>query len=169
MASELPGPATGRGVNGRDASAPHQMAAPARTERATSPPPPAPPGDAGAPARTTPAETEPDARFTFANERTFLAWHRTALALVVAGLAIVQLLPPFPGVRFGRHLLALPLIALGGGLSVGSYLEWTRHQRALRRNQPMGTSVLPRILAVAITALALGAALLSLLASGTGK
>ena len=34
-------------------------------------------------------ETEPDARFTFANERTFLAWHRTALALVVAGLAIV--------------------------------------------------------------------------------
>ena len=32
--------------------------------------------------------TEPDARFTFANERTFLAWSRTALALVVAGLAI---------------------------------------------------------------------------------
>ena len=37
-------------------------------------------------------ETEPDPRFTFANERTFLAWHRTALALVVAGLAIVQFL-----------------------------------------------------------------------------
>ena len=42
--------------------------------------------------------TEPDPRFTFANERTFLAWSRTALALVVAGLGIVQLLPPFPGV-----------------------------------------------------------------------
>ena len=45
--------------------------------------------------------TEPDPRFTFANERTFLAWSRTALALVVAGLGIVQLLPPFPGVRWG--------------------------------------------------------------------
>ena len=31
---------------------------------------------------------EPDPRFTFANERTFLAWLRTALALVVAGVAV---------------------------------------------------------------------------------
>jgi hypothetical protein len=53
---------------------------------------------------------EPDARFTFANERTFLAWHRTALALVVAALAIIQLLPPFPGMPSGRHLLAVPLM-----------------------------------------------------------
>jgi uncharacterized membrane protein YidH (DUF202 family) len=45
--------------------------------------------------------TEPDPRFTFANERTFLAWSRTALALVVAGLGIVQLLPPFPRVPAG--------------------------------------------------------------------
>ena len=43
---------------------------------------------------------EPDARFTFANERTFLAWSRTGLALIVAGLGIVQLLPPFPGVSW---------------------------------------------------------------------
>jgi putative membrane protein len=116
-----------------------------------------------------PVEHEPDARFTYANERTFLAWHRTALALVVAGLAIVQLLPPFPGIPFGRHLLAVPLIVLGGVLSVGSYLEWTRHQRAMRRGEPLGTSVLPRILAIAITALALTAALLTLLAPGPGE
>jgi putative membrane protein len=109
-------------------------------------------------------DREPDARFTFANERTFLAWHRTALALVVAGLAIVQLLPAFPGIPYGRLLLALPLIALGGGLSVASYREWSRHQRALRRGAPVTPSLLPRILAVAITLLALVAALLSLLA-----
>lgn len=107
-------------------------------------------------------ETEPDARFTFANERTFLAWHRTALALVVAGLAIVQLLPPFPNVPLGRHLLAIPLIVLGGGLSIGSHVEWTRRQRALRRGEPMPRSVLPRVLAVSITALAVVATAMSL-------
>ena len=60
------------------------------------------------------AGTEPDPRFTMANERTFLAWNRTALALVAAGLGIVQLLPPFPGVPFGRHMVGVPLIVLGG-------------------------------------------------------
>ena len=113
-------------------------------------------------------EAELDARFTFANERTFLAWHRTALALIVAGLAIVQFLPPFPGVPFGRHLLAVPLITLGGGLSVASYREWTRNQRALQRGDPVGPSLLPRVLAVAITLLAVAAVLLSLLAPAAG-
>jgi putative membrane protein len=115
------------------------------------------------------SETEPDARFTFANERTFLAWHRTSLALVVAGLAIVQLLPPFTGIPFGRRMLALPLIILGGVLSTGSYLEWTRHQRALRRGAPLGRSVLPKLLAIAITLLALIAGILTLLATGSER
>lgn len=121
------------------------------------------PADRARPAADAESESEPDARFTFANERTFLAWHRTALALIVAGLAIVQLLPPFPGVPLGRHILAIPLIVLGGVLSVASYLEWMRHQRALRRGEPMGTSLLPRVLAIAITALAVAAVVLSLL------
>jgi inner membrane protein YidH len=113
-------------------------------------------------------EDEPDARFTFANERTFLAWHRTALALVVAGLAIIQLLPPFPGIPWGRHLLAVPLITLGGVVSVASYLEWARDQRALRQGDPLPPSRLPRILAVAITGLSVVAATLALLAPTTG-
>jgi putative membrane protein len=109
--------------------------------------------------------TEPDARFTFANERTFLAWNRTALALVVAGLAIVQLLPPFARVPWGRHLIAVPLIVLGAVISVASYLEWRRDQRALRRGEPLPPSALPRILAGSITAMAVLAAVLVILSA----
>ena len=98
--------------------------------------------------------TEPDPRFTFANERTFLAWSRTALALVAAGLAIVQLLPPFPGVPAGRHLLGVPLIALGAVLAIVAYAEWVRNQRALRRGEPLPLSVMPWVLAAAITGMA---------------
>ena len=101
-----------------------------------------------------PGETEPDVRFTLANERTFLAWNRTALALVVAGLGIVQLLPPFPRVPWGRHVLGIPLIALGAVVSVAAYLEWRRTQKALRRREPMPQSVLPRILVGTITGVA---------------
>jgi putative membrane protein len=109
--------------------------------------------------------TEPDPRFTFANERTFLAWSRTALALVVAGLAIVQLLPPFPGVPAGRHLLGVPLIVLGAVLEVVAYAEWVGNQRALRRGEPLPRSVMPWILAATITGMALISAVVLLLSA----
>jgi putative membrane protein len=108
---------------------------------------------------------EPDPRFTFANERTFLAWSRTALALVVAGLGLVELLPPFPGVPAGRHLLGVPLIALGAVLAVAAYAEWVRSQRALRRGQPLPQSVLPWILAATITVIAVIAAIVLLISA----
>ena len=108
---------------------------------------------------------EPDPRFTFANERTFLAWSRTALALVVAGLGVVQLLPPFPGVPAGRHLLGVPLIALGGVIAVAAYVEWGRSQRALRRGEPLPRSILPWILAATVTAIAVIAAVVVLVSA----
>jgi inner membrane protein YidH len=118
-----------------------------------------------APAAGAPDGTEPDARFTFANERTFLAWTRTALAFVVAGLGIVQLLPPFPGVPWGRHLLGVPLIALGAVIAVVAYVQWTRNQRALRYSEPLPRSLLPRVLAVTVTAMGLVAAIIVLISA----
>jgi putative membrane protein len=95
----------------------------------------------------------PDPRFSYANERTFLAWCRTALALMTAGLAITQLLPPFdlPG---GRRLIGLPLIAAGVVLAAGSLLQWARGERAMRLGRPLPRSPLvPGVAAVvAITA-----------------
>jgi putative membrane protein len=117
------------------------------------------------PAETGPAETEPDPRFTMANERTFLAWSRTALALVAAGLGIVQLLPPFPGVPFGRHVLGIPLIILGAVIAVAAYADMMRSQRALRRNQPLPRSILPRLLAITIGGVATVAAVVVLLSA----
>ena len=110
-------------------------------------------------------ETEPDARYTFANERTFLAWTRTALAFILAGLGIVQLLPPFPGVPWGRHLLGVPLIAIGAGIAVVGYWQWEGNQKALRRGEPIRRSSLPRFLAAAIAALAIVTAVVLLLSA----
>ena len=109
--------------------------------------------------------TEPDPRFTFANERTFLAWSRTALALVVAGLGVVQLLPPFPGVPWGRHVLGVPLIVFGAVVAVAAYGEWVKSQRALRHGRPLPRSVMPRLLAAVITVIAVLAAVVVLVSA----
>jgi putative membrane protein len=94
-------------------------------------------------------EHEPDVRFTYANERTFLAWNRTALALVATGVAAVQLLPDFH-VTGGRRLLGLPLIALGALVALTSYLHWRANERAMRRNLPLPRSPMPLVLAAGV-------------------
>jgi len=109
--------------------------------------------------------TEPDPRFTFANERTFLAWSRTALALVVAGLGVVQLLPPFPRVPWGRHVLGVPLIVFGAVVAVVAYGEWGKSQRAMRHGQPLPRSVMPRLLTAVITIIAVLAAVVVLVSA----
>ena len=128
-------------------------------------PSPGSPDPAGAAAGG--GEREPDARFTWANERTFLAWSRTALALVVGGLAVAQLLPSFPGVPGARHIIGIPLIMLGAAIAVLSYTEWQANQRALRRGEPLPRSRLPRLLAGTIAVIALLATALALLSAVT--
>jgi len=84
---------------------------------------------------------------------------------VVAGLGIVQLLPPFPGVPWGRHVLGVPLIVLGAAVSVVAYREWRRNQAALRHNAPLPRSALPQILAATITGIAALAAIVLLVSA----
>ena len=103
---------------------------------------------------------EPDVRFSYANERTFLAWNRTALALVATGVAATQLLPDF-GVNGGRRILGLPLIALGALVAVTSFLHWQANERAMRRDQPLPRSHMPLVLSIGIGVVAVIAVVLA--------
>lgn len=93
--------------------------------------------------------TDPDYRFSLANERTFLAWNRTAMALIAGGLALVQLLPDLEPVWM-RRFLGLPPVLLGGVLGAVSYRRWQRYERAMRLGTSLPTSTTPRLLAVAV-------------------
>lgn len=73
----------------------------------------------------------PDYRFSLANERTFLAWIRTALGFLAAGVGLDQLAPDF-ATPLIRELLALLLCLFSGGLAIYGYLRWLRNEKAMR-------------------------------------
>jgi putative membrane protein len=104
---------------------------------------------------------EPDVRFSFANERTFLAWNRTGLALVGAGLVAAQVLDLTS--RAAVAVIALALIALGALIAFTSFWEWEWNERSLRLGEPLPRSFLPRVLALGVGLIAVIAGLLVVL------
>ncbi|SCG62276.1 YidH family protein [Micromonospora humi] len=100
--------------------------------------------------------TPPDYRFSLANERTFLAWLRTGLALVAGGLAAAQFLPPLPLAHL-REALAVGLLLLGATVSIRAVDHWARTERAIRLGEELPASRFPAVLALIV---AVGALLL---------
>ncbi|WP_448623659.1 YidH family protein [Geodermatophilus sp. URMC 64] len=93
---------------------------------------------------------EPDPRFSLANERTFLAWMRTSLALSAAGVALEALdVPIAPGVRLACALL---LIALGLLAPVQAWFGWAATERALRCSRPLPPARLAPVIALGAVA-----------------
>lgn len=93
--------------------------------------------------------SDPDARFTLANERTFLAWIRTGLGLIAVGVALESLgLFLHPGLRTAA---AATFIVAGILAPTQAWFGWTRVERALRENRPLPASrfALPLTVAVA--------------------
>ena len=103
--------------------------------------------------------TDPDYRFTYANERTFLAWIRTALALVAAGIAVIELLPGNDD-DVQSYIVGVPLIALGTVLPILSWRRWESNERAMRLGQPLPCTRLLPMLAWWVTATAALAAVI---------
>jgi putative membrane protein len=101
--------------------------------------------------------TEPDYRFTLANERTFLAWLRTALGLLAGGVAVHQLIPR-PAVL--STVLAALCVLLAAALSATAYPRWRRVQIAMRAGEPLPRSTMMVALTCGILLLTVAAAVL---------
>jgi len=104
------------------------------------------------------AGDEPDPRFSLANERTFLAWIRTSLALLAVGVAIEALqLDIQPVLRFIASVLFVLLAVVA---AVHGWISWQRSERAMRLGRALpGPSSGPVIVVgvvIAILLLAVG-------------
>lgn len=103
----------------------------------------------------------PDYRFSLANERTFLAWIRTALALVGGGFAVDQFLPRLGGgVRAG---LAVALLAVGALSALRAVNHWVRCERAMRRGDDLPVTRFPTLLSLAVGVVAVAMLIVVLL------
>ncbi|MGW0393750.1 YidH family protein [Streptomyces sp. NPDC003042] len=90
----------------------------------------------------------PDYRFSLANERTFLAWIRTALALVGGGFAVDQFLPDLRwAVRVG---MAVALLVVGAACALRAVNHWVRCERAMRQGEDLPLSRFPVVLSLGV-------------------
>jgi putative membrane protein len=97
---------------------------------------------------------EPDPRFTLANERTLLAWLRTALALVVAGIAVTALAELGEPARFVQATSALAFLA-GGATALVGLRQWARAETAMRHGQALPSAAGVIVVVAGVLALAL--------------
>ncbi|QDI18403.1 DUF202 domain-containing protein [Serratia marcescens] len=98
---------------------------------------------------------EPDPRFTLANERTFLAWIRTALALLASGIAVEAFaLEMFsPG---AKQALVVGLLSLSLIVSLSAFYRWLSVERALRQQAALPMSLFTPVLSLSCAALIVG-------------
>jgi putative membrane protein len=120
-----------------------------------------------APGRLREEGATPDYRFSLANERTFLAWIRTALALVGGGFAVDQFLPDLRwGVRVG---LALALLLVGAACALRAVNHWVRCERAMRRGEDLPASRFPVVLSLGVGLVAVAMVVVVLLGWTDGR
>jgi putative membrane protein len=94
-------------------------------------------------------ERRPDTQAELANERTYLAWLRTGLALVAVGVAAERVLPA-QGIIWARQLIGVSLI-LAGVLTAGlARRRWQTVDNAARAGRAIPRPILGYVVAAAI-------------------
>ncbi|AMM34493.1 membrane protein [Sinomonas atrocyanea] len=104
----------------------------------------------------------PDYRFSMANERTFLAWIRTSMAILAGSIAIDQLTPDIAPAPV-RIVLCLILAAIGALLALEAYRRWSLQEQAMRnkRELPHAWLLVAMTTVVALAALVFAILILS--------
>ncbi|MBL0888538.1 YidH family protein [Myceligenerans indicum] len=104
--------------------------------------------------------SEPDVRFSLANERTFLAWIRTSLAFIAGAVALEALATPLDPTL--RLIASLILVTTGIALVWEAWFGWMRTEQALRHHRPLPSplSALPAAIGLFVVAVLVGAALI---------
>jgi len=101
-----------------------------------------------------PREVVVDYRFLLANERTFLAWVRTALGLIAGGVALDQ----FVRVEQGEGLVvaaSVAIIVAGALIALIGTVRWARTDAAMRAGRPVGRTPALIVVGVLIMLMAL--------------
>ena len=92
--------------------------------------------------------TDADPRYTLANERTFLAWIRTALGLLVTAAALVAVELPWPDVAV--RALAVLLALAAGASALAAWHRWRTVEAAIAAGRPAPPSRSHVTLSVAV-------------------
>ena len=95
---------------------------------------------------TEPDDRAPDARFTLANERTLLAYQRSAIGLMAAAIAVAH----FFGDDVQVLVLALALLATGAFSAVGGYLRYRQVDAALREGRTISSGSAAHLVSLAV-------------------
>ena len=106
------------------------------------------PGKRRFPKRVYSVGNDPDPRFSLANERTFLAWLRTSLAFIAAGVALEAL--GFPESDGFRSAGAIVFVVIGIAAAIRAWSGWAKTETALRKSEFLPSIGIGLILVVGI-------------------
>ncbi|WP_458683726.1 YidH family protein [Prescottella equi] len=94
---------------------------------------------------------DPDPRFTLANERTYLAWVRTALGLIAAAVGLEAVGTDLMGLAL-HTILVVALLVGAISLVIFAFLRWMGVEAAMRTNRSLPVPAIAALLACIIAA-----------------